>query len=236
MTRGRLLLLAGAAAVLIAAVLIGVSVVAGGGDDGGGGDDTSSLRGVTESSALLRGIPQEGIALGRSDAPVTLAEYADFQCPFCREWALRTLPALVRDYVRKGDLRIEFRGLAFIGPDSLTALEAAQAAGEQDKLWNVADLLYWNQGGENTGWVTDELLTDIAAAVPGLDGDQMLADRDSAAVASRITEASAEATRGGISTTPSFQIGKTGGTLSNLAFTSLEPDEFTAAVDQQLGR
>ena len=133
MTRTRLLVIVGAAAVAIAAVLIGISLV-GGGDDGGGGGGGgggSALRGVSESQALLAGVPQQGIALGRPDAPVTLAEYADLQCPFCREWTLRTLPTLVADYVRKGDLRIEFRGLAFIGPDSLTALESAEAAGEQ---------------------------------------------------------------------------------------------------------
>ena len=64
----------------------------------------------------------------------------------------------------------------------------------------------------------------------------MLADRDSAAVTARIAAAGRDATRAGISSTPAFQIGRTGGTLSTLEFTSLDPEEFTAAVDEQLGR
>ena len=74
---------------------------------------------------MLDGIPQDGIALGEPDAPVTLVEYADLQCPFCAEWALQTFPELVADYVRDGRLRIEFRGLTFIGPESEDALRAA---------------------------------------------------------------------------------------------------------------
>jgi protein-disulfide isomerase len=235
MTRTRLLLLVGAAAVVIAAVLIGVSLIGGGGSSGGGGSD-SQLQGVSESETVLGGVPQQGIGLGRPDAPVTLAEYADLQCPYCQQWTLSTLPTLVDDYVRKGELRIEFRGIAFIGPDSLSALEAAQAAGEQNRLWNVVDLLYWNQGAENSGWVTDELLTEIGANVPGLDTGQMLADRNSTAVTARIGKAQREADSAGIRSTPSFQIGRTGGALRPLDFSSLEPSEFTAAVDALLSR
>ena len=50
--------------------------------------------------------------LGSPDAPVTLVEYADLQCPFCAEWARGTFPAIVDEYVRPGQVRIEFRGLA----------------------------------------------------------------------------------------------------------------------------
>ena len=64
----------------------------------------------------LLGIPQAGVVLGDPNAPVTLVEWADLQCPFCREWSTAAFPALVHDYVRTGKLQIVFRGLAFLGP------------------------------------------------------------------------------------------------------------------------
>jgi protein-disulfide isomerase len=83
--------------------------------------------GGPDVEALLDGVPQNGTVFGEDDAPVTLVEYADLQCPFCAEWALRTFPELVTDYVREGQLRIEFRGLSFIGPESEDALRTALA-------------------------------------------------------------------------------------------------------------
>ena len=183
---------------------------------------------------MLDGIPQDGIALGEADAPVTLVEYADLQCPFCAEWALQTLPELVADYVRDGRLRIEFRGLTFIGPESEDALRAALAAGEQGKLWNVVDLIYVNQGAENSGWVTDDFLRAIGEAVPGLDVDRMMEARDSAEVTAAIEEAAAAAQADAVTGTPAFLLGETGGELSALEIGSLGPEEFRAAIDELL--
>src|SRR5262245_29370562 len=94
------------------------------------------IPGQKESAAMLDGIPQSGIYLGKPTAPVRLVEFADLQCPFCREYSLQTLPHLVQDYVRDGKVRMEFRNLSFIGDDSVTAGRAAAAAGQQNRLWN----------------------------------------------------------------------------------------------------
>src|SRR5262245_11194762 len=112
------------------------------------------------SRSLFAGVAQQGPALGSPTAPLTLTEYADLQCPYCAQWTRETLPVLVRDYVRTGKLRIVFRGLAFLGPDSSTALRAAHAAGEQNHLWDVVHGLFTRQGAENTGWVSNDLLDD----------------------------------------------------------------------------
>ena len=69
---------------------------------------------------MFDGIPQDGVALGDPDAPITLVEFADLQCPFCAEWAIEALPVYVEDYVRTGQMRIEFRPLTFIGNDSVS--------------------------------------------------------------------------------------------------------------------
>jgi protein-disulfide isomerase len=138
---------------------------------------------------------------------VTLVEYADLQCPFCAEWALRTFPELVTDYVREGQLRIEFRGLSFIGPESEDALRTALAGGQQDKLWHMVDLIYTNQGAENGGWVTEHYLRAVGESVRDLDVDRMLEARDSAEVTATMEEAAASAESDGISGTPAFLLG-----------------------------
>jgi protein-disulfide isomerase len=231
-TRRRVAVVAVAAAA-VAVVLIGASLLSAR-DDGDDGGATTAITGGAEVEALLDGIPQSGAVLGEDDAAVTLVEYADLQCPFCAEWSLRTFPELVADYVRDGELRIEFRGLTFIGPESEQALRAALAAGEQEKLWNVVDLVYANQGAENAGWVTEDFLRAVGAAVPGLDVDRMLEASDSAEVTAAIEEAAADAEADGISGTPSFLLGETGGELSALEISSLGPEEFRVAIDELL--
>jgi protein-disulfide isomerase len=189
----------------------------------------------TETTAMFDGIPQDGTSLGSPDAPVVLHEFADLQCPFCQQWDRNVLPVLIEEYVRSGQLRIVFEGLAFIGPDSGRALRTALAAGEQDRLWHTVDLFYRHQGGENDGWVTDELIAGIGAVVPGLDGEQMVADSDSDAVSEGIASAAAQAERFGIQGTPSFLIGVNGGELEALDVASLEPEAFIEAIDRALG-
>ena len=117
------------------------------------------------------------MALGSPDAPVTLVEYADLQCPYCAQWARETLPTLVDEYVETGKLRIVFHGLAFIGPDSDKALRTAIAAGQDEPPLGPRPRPLPSQGAENSGWVTDELVGEIAAGVPGLDGDTLLTAR-----------------------------------------------------------
>ena len=234
LTRRRVLVV-GAIAAAVAVGLVGASLLsARGGDDGGGDGGTTAIAGGPDAEAMLDGIPQDGIALGEADAPVTLVEYADLQCPFCAEWSRTTFPELVQEYVRDGRLRIEFRGLTFIGPESEDALRAALAAGEQGKLWNVVDLIYVNQGAENSGWVTDDFLRAIGEAVPGLDVDRMMEARDSAEATATMEEAAASAQSDGVTGTPAFLLGETGGELSALEISSLGPEEFRAAIDELL--
>jgi protein-disulfide isomerase len=116
----------------------------------------------------LSGIPQAGNVLGSPSAKVTLIEYADPQCPACRAYTETMFPTLVDDFVRTGKAATEFRGFPFIGPDSVTAYRFLLAAGEQNRLWNLAEALYRNQGGENDGWVTDDLVRRLRADISGL--------------------------------------------------------------------
>lgn len=189
---------------------------------------------VTETQILFDGVPQRRNLLGASSAPVRLVEYADLQCPFCAEFARDVLPALIHDYVRTGRVEIEFRGLAFIGPGSKTALETAAAAGFQDRMWNVLELLYRNQGPENA-WITDGLLRTIVAA-GGANVQQVFADRGGAAVSALIEGWQRESQAAHLRGTPAFFVGRRGGPLRPLQLTALTPDQFRPALDSALGR
>ena len=190
------------------------------------------LRDTAAVNARFAGIPQSGIALGDPKAPVTLVEFADLQCPFCRQFTSAALPTLVDRYVRAGKLRIEFRNLAFIGPDSQTAAQAAAGAAAQNKLWPFIDLFYANQGEENTGYVTSAFLRKVAAGVRGLDGSRALRDGAGAQASAQLAQARTLATRNGVSSTPSFLLGRTGGALRPLNVTSLSASSFTGPIDK----
>ncbi len=229
MTR-RTYVLVGVIAAVVAGAMIATSILGSGGDT----PTTPATVSGSDTVALLAGIPQQGPALGRKDAPVRLAEFADLQCPFCGEWSRSAFPEIVRDYVRPGKVRMDFRGLKFIGPDSEEALRFAYAAGLQGKLWHAVDLLYANQGDENSGWVTDELLASVAAAIPGFDLQQALADESSARVDALISTANDSAQALGVRSTPSFAAGKTGEELEVLSVTSLTADALRPALDSLL--
>jgi protein-disulfide isomerase len=215
----------------VVAVLIVVSL--GGGDDG---DVPSIAVAGQETEQLLQGVPQDGNELGEPSAPVTLVEFADLQCPFCQQWALDVLPTLIDEYVRTGQVRIIFRGIAFLGPDSNEALRYAYSAGEQNKLWNVVDLTYKQQGPENSDWVTPELMRGIGEAVPGLDIDQYVTDADSDAVGQQLDDAATEAQAAGVQGTPTFLVGPTGGEVELLEYDQLTVDQFREKLDEALGQ
>ena len=237
-SRRRRHLLVAAIATGIALGLVAGSLLSARGDDSAAPAPQAGAEvfGAEVVESLLGGIPQDGNALGDPAAPVTLVEYADLQCPFCAQWASRSLPDLVEEYVRAGDLRIEFRGMAFIGADSEKALRAALAAGEQNRFWNVVDLLYLSQGAENGGWVTDDLIAAIGRSVPGLDDAQMQAAMSSQDVTDALQADADASAAANITGTPSFELGRTGGELTRLEVTSLDADEFRAAIDELLAR
>ncbi len=214
----------GIAAAAIAGLLIAVSL--------SGGDSGSKASPVARAADVFAGIPQSGTVLGKPDAPVTVLEFADLQCPFCAEWSGQTLPTVVGEYVRTGRLKLDFRGLAFIGPDSEKAARAVFAAGRQNRAWEVLEGLYAAQGSENSGWVTDDLIRQVAGQVDGLDVDRLMADRDH--VTAELKRAEADGAAAGVRGTPSFYIAQPTGLPVSLEVQGLDPDSFRAVIEQYL--
>ncbi len=84
---------------------------------------------------------------GSQKAPVTIIEFSDYQCPYCRRHVDQTMPRLLDDYVKKGTVRYAFRDypLSEIHPLAAKAAEAARCAGDQGKYWEMHDRLFANQ-------------------------------------------------------------------------------------------
>lgn len=231
----RTLLLAGGGAAVVVVVLVAVSLLSGSGKDSSPPlVTTAGASGLTGDPKLLDGIPQHGFVLGSPKAPVTMVEYADLQCPYCAEFATGTLPTLLDEYVRPGKVKLEFRGLAFVGDDSRKALRVVLAAAEQNKAWNVLDLLYANQGEENKGWVTDDLLRRIGDAIAGLDAAKLLASADKPLHEEQMREMAREAETDGVRGTPTFTVARAGVPPAQISLASLDAGAFRPALDAAL--
>jgi protein-disulfide isomerase len=126
----------------VAALLAVLSQLGGTGGSSASGEDVGKL---------YSGISQRGTTLGKSDAPVTVYLYEDFQYAYCGEFSRKMFPQLVEDYVRGGKAKLISEPLTFLGPDSVVAARAALAAGEQNRYWPYYSLLFENQGEENSG-------------------------------------------------------------------------------------
>lgn len=220
--------LAGAASSIVVLAVLGGSAST-------AAAERAVVPGTSSIASLFKGIPQHGAWLGRSTAPLTLVEYVDVQCPFCARYARDIFPTVVRRYVRTGRVRILFRGLAFVGADSLTGLKWVVAAGRQNHLWDMLELLFAAQGRENSGWITQPRLVTTAHSVRGLDVSRLRRDSASRAVLADIRAAASAAQAAGIPGTPSFEAGRSVVSLTRLKLTSFDPSDFTTQLDALLG-
>lgn len=102
-------------------------------------------------------------SMGDPNAPVTVEEFSDFQCPFCRQFTTESEDEFVKSYVETGKVYFTYTPFSFLGPESLQAAEAAYCAMDQGKFWDFHDIIFDNQAGENSGALSDAKLKDFAA-------------------------------------------------------------------------
>ncbi len=197
-----------------------------------GGEEAAVSKAAATAGSYV-GLPQDGIALGAAQAPATLVEFADLQCPFCAVYAVDVLPSVMDRYVRPGDLRLELNVLTFVGEDSIRAGRMAAAAAQQDRMWHFADAFYANQGTENTGYATDDFLRTTAVAA-GLDVAAAERAQGEAAATEVLSRAQAEAGRLGVQSTPSFFLRQGDGELRPVEVDALTPEAFRKALDAAL--
>lgn len=178
-------------------------------------------------------ITPEGFPLkGSLNAPVTMVEFSDFQCPFCRQFATESLPLIEGKYIRTGLVRFIYRDFAIQGPESQWAAEAAYCAQEQGAYWPYHDLLFARQAGQNSGAFSQENLKFFAAEL-GLD-TQLFADcLDSGRYAAMVQAATQEGRSLGLEGTPTFFVD---GRKVEGALPFEKWDQLFSLYAQQLGR
>jgi protein-disulfide isomerase len=171
--------------------------------------------------------------LGTKDAPVTLIEFSDYQCPFCRQFFETTLPTLKQEYIEAGKLRYVFRDFPIeqIHPLARTAAEAARCAGDQGKYWEMHDLLFRNQQA-----LQSEQLKAHAGRLQ-LDEKAFGACLEGGKHRTLVQQNYDEGISAGVRGTPSFLLGKThsDGTIEGLLITGARPlNEFRQEIERLL--
>jgi len=144
---------------------------------------------------------------GSRDAPITVLEIADFQCPACRVFWKETMPLLQREYVDVGKVRILFVNLPLVSihPNAAAAHEFAMCAAAQDRFWPVHDMLFdqqsvWAQLDDPSPYFFS------VAAATGVAGDSLAACVTDGRMRDLIMREAESVVRAGVQSTPSFVI------------------------------
>jgi protein-disulfide isomerase len=236
--RTRLRRLAIVATIVLAALAV-VVVTAGGSNSPPKPDSAQAITTARETSVLLAGIRQSARTLGQPTAPVTLEWYGDLECPFCKEFALHALPSIIRQWVRGGQLKIEYLSMetATREPNVFqTQQVAALAAGMQNKMWNFIVDFYHEQGEEDSGYVTEQYLHGLASQIPGLNVTLWSEDRHDPELATQVAQERQAAKRARFGGTPTFLFGRSGDAMRRFYPRSLtSPTRFNDTIEYLLG-
>ncbi|HEX7724331.1 MAG TPA: thioredoxin domain-containing protein [Candidatus Paceibacterota bacterium] len=150
--------------------------------------------------------------IGSASAPVVIAYWFDYQCPVCQRFEEQVMTQIKRDYIDTGKIRVVYKDLQFLGPDSqtlgLTARAVWQLAPDKFVAWHKS--LFDNQGRENSGWATPDAIRKFSEPVLGADLTtkvMALAESNKTAFKTKMDADKSEGGTFGINATPSFIIG-----------------------------
>jgi protein-disulfide isomerase len=234
--------------VAVVAIVLGIVLSRGGGSTNsnalsglpavGNASAPTALPGAPQANDLFKGIPQKGLVLGNPGAPVEMEMFIDTQCPVCQNYEVNYLPTIVQKYIRTGKVQLHLQPWAFLGPQSDTGRLGLIAATFQNKGFEYAKVLYDNQGQENTGWLTDRMMAQIAASVTGLKLQQWLNAKNGSnatQIASKVDKLAATAN---VTGTPTVWVGPNGGKLHDIVPAGTAPNlqQTEKALDQALGK
>ncbi len=185
-------------AIIIAGLLVSFSVLygrVGAGQALIAGNDM--LKQAAPVEVNIEGAP----VLGDANAPVTVVEFGDFQCPFCERYFTDTQAGIVADYLNSGKVKFVWKDYAFLGEESTLSAQAARCAGDQGKFWEYHDYLYSHQGAENVGAFSKANLKKFAQAIK-LNLPTFTSCLDSGTYASAVTESTKYGSSIGVTGTP----------------------------------
>ena len=159
-----------------------------------------------DSSILNKeNLMQGSTILGNPDAKITIVEFGDYQCTFCYKFHDETMKKIDQAYIKAENVNFVYRDFPLNGPQSILASEASYCAQKQNKFWEYHDTLYNNWGGENTGWITKNVLLGFANDIK-LDLDSFSQCLENSEFKQKVLDNEQFAREIGIDATPSFLI------------------------------
>jgi protein-disulfide isomerase len=171
--------------------------------------------------------------LGNKDAPLTMVEFTDYQCPFCGRFEATTFPEIKKKYIDTGKMRLIVRDLPLTGlhPFAMKAAQAAQCAGDQGKFWEMKDILFRNQNKLDADSLSQYATKDLA-----LNADTFKNCMTNGKHLKDINEEARYAQSLGITGTPTFIIGKSAGDSveGQLVVGALPLENFDAVINEML--
>ena len=168
---------------------------------------TLNLESTPHDSSILNkeNLMQGSTILGNPDAKITIVEFGDYQCTFCYKFHDETMKKIDQAYIKAENVNFVYRDFPLNGPQSILASEASYCAQKQNKFWEYHDTLYNNWGGENTGWITKNVLLGFANDVK-LDLDSFSQCLENSEFKQKVLDNEQFAREIGIDATPSFLI------------------------------
>ncbi len=161
-------------------------------------------------SVDMKKLADDDPILGKVDAPITIIEFSDFQCPFCKKFFTDTESQIIKDYIDTGKARFIYRDFPLsFHQNAEKAAEAAECAFKQGKFWEMHNAEFKASQGDGTGIAVSDLKK--MASDLGLDTTKFNACLDSGETAAEIQKDEQDGSAIGIQGTPGFAIGKTDG-------------------------
>ena len=160
---------------------------------------------IQQAGSVVNVSADDDAVLGDPNAPVTIIEFSDFQCPFCRKFYTETLPQIKKDYLLTGKAKLVYRDfpLVQIHPGATPAAEGAECAREQGKFWEMHDAIFDEQGKLGSGTVQFTAL-DVKkwAANIGLNASKFNQCLDSGKYKQEVEKDLADGSAAGVNGTP----------------------------------
>ena len=136
---------------IIIGIIIGVGLV-------------SNLEQNTHNQSVLtkENLIKGSVLMGSPNAKITMVEFGDYQCTFCYKFHDETMKKIIDEYIKTNNVNFIYKDFPLNGKQSILASEAVYCAQKQNKFWEYHNTLYNNWGGENTGWITENVLLGFA--------------------------------------------------------------------------
>ena len=143
--------------------------------------------------------------LGNINAPLTMIEFGDYQCTYCKKFFRETEGLIIENYVETGKVKIIFIDFIVVGSDSTNAANAAHCANDQKMFWMYHSILYNNWDGEDTGWASVDRLHEFANKL-GLDMNEFSECMNESKWEELVNSSQADGRIIGVTATPTFFI------------------------------